>query len=390
MRYWAAGLLIITLAAIIRIGVRVLWRIPASVRAFLLVAFSATLVGFAHGYGRSYIVRQLYGSLLLVAYFAVAYHAGDEELFLRRLRTFGLLCAVGFFAYYAAEFSEYGFHKEITSLGTLEGAVAILCFAKGLTEKRRGWVMSALVLLAVPFLLFERRVLVTFAVAAALAFAIKASSRKARYFYLAVAALGALPGILVSSAGFVLEKVESIPGIEEVLPAGGGDVYSLMARTSQLALGVEALQRSPAFGQGFGADVSFELPSTQELVQQIYVDNGWAYVAVKMGGVGILAFSSFLATTLRCVSPKSLGLSACLLSMLLVTMFSEPVFLNFNTSCLLGAMAGLLCARKARELKADVATISPRVTWPFSLRDRKGLSRWVSARHAKGSSSTSW
>jgi len=143
MYYWATGLLIITLAAVIRIGIRSLLRVPASVKAFALVSVVSTVVGFAHGNARSYVIRQLYGSLLLVAYFAIAFRVGNEELFLRRLRTFGLLCAAGFFVYYALEFGEYGFHKEITSLGTLEGAGAILCFAKGLTEKRRGWMVSA-------------------------------------------------------------------------------------------------------------------------------------------------------------------------------------------------------------------------------------------------------
>jgi len=40
MYYWAAGLLVITLAAVARIGIRVLLRVPASVKAFVLVAIA--------------------------------------------------------------------------------------------------------------------------------------------------------------------------------------------------------------------------------------------------------------------------------------------------------------------------------------------------------------
>jgi len=355
LRYWAAGLLIITVAAVARIGIRVLWHIPASVKAFLMAALVATLVGFMRGNAPSYVIRQLYGSLLLVAYFAIAYHMGDEELFLRRLKMYGLLCAAGFFVYYAANFSEYGFHKEVTALGELEGAAGILCFIKGLTEKRRGWMLSGLTLVAVPFLIFERRVLVTFVVATALALAIKTSSRKARCFYASLVVLGILSGTLISGAGLLLEETESfLPGISQVLPSGGADVSSLTDRTLELGNAVATLQRSPAFGDGFGAEITWEKAVTHEINQQAYVDNGWAYLAVKMGGLGILAFGWFLVTMLRCVSSKSLALSACSLAMLLVAMFSEPVFFNFNTSALLGAMAGLLCASKARDPTTEV------------------------------------
>lgn len=373
MYYWAAGLLVITLAAVARIGIRVLLQVPASVKALVLVALAATAVGFVHGNEPSFVIRQLYGSLLLVVYFAIAFHVGNEELFLRRLRTFGLLCAAGFFVYYAAEFSEYGFHKEITSLGTLEGSVAVLCFAKALTEKRHGWMVSAVILLAVPLLLFERRVLVTFAVAVALVFAIKTSSRSARFVYVGVAVLGILPGILPSGAGFVLEKMKSIPGVEEVLPGGGGDVNSLTDRVIQLGVSIDTLQRSPVFGEGFGAVINWDRPYFEESVEQAYIDNGWAYLAVKMGGAGILVFVWFLVTTLRCVSRESLGLSACLLALLLVTMFTEPIAFNFNTSALAGALAGLLCAKKTRALSEEAAMPSPASDLGFQPLQPKGI-----------------
>jgi hypothetical protein len=373
MYYWAAGVLVITLAAVIRIGIRSLLRVPHSVKAIALVAVVSTAVGFAHGNAPSYVIRQLYGSLLLVTYFAIAFRDSDEELFLRRLRTFGLLCAAGFFVYYAAEFSEYGFHKEITSLGTLEGSLAILCFAKGLTEKRLGWMVSAVLLLAVPLLLFERRVLVAFAVAVPLALAIKTSSKRVRFVCVLVALLGILPAILPSGADFVLQGLKGIPGVEQLLPSGGADVYSLMERAIQLDLAVLTLRGSPILGDGLGAEIGWETPTGDEFKQQAYIDNGWAYVAVKMGGLGILAFGWFLVTTLRCVSRNALALSACLLSACLVTMFSEPVFFNFNTSALLGALAGLLCAKNARTLGAEVTRLSPRSDLGFQSLQRERI-----------------
>jgi len=360
--YWAAGLLIITVTALVRIGVRqVLLGLPTSAKALLLVAFIATIVGFARGNALSFVVRQLYGTLLLLAYFAIAIHVGNIEVFLRRLRTFGLLLAAAFFVYYAAEFNEYGFHKELTTLGTMEGSVAILCFAQGLGEKGRGWLVAGLVLMLVPVLLFERRVFFTVAVAMALVLAMRTASKRARIVYLAIAILGILPGVLVSGAGFVLEKINSIPGVADILPAGGADVNSLTDRTVQLGLSAEILAQSPLFGQGFGAEIFWDRPYIKEFVQQAYIDNGWAYLAVKMGGLGIVVFGWFLVTTLRCVSREVFGVSACLLSLLLVTMFTEPVVFNFSTSALVGSLAGLLYARRARSGAAQA-----KISWKTS------------------------
>jgi hypothetical protein len=355
--YHATGLLIITLAAVLRLGPRALLRVPASVKVFFLVASAAALVGFSNGNSPSYVIRQFYGSLLLVLYFAMAYQAGDEQLFLRRLRTFGVLCAAGFFVYYAAVFSEYGFHKEMTAAGTLCGAVAILCFVTGTTEKRISWITSAFILLGVPLLLVERRIILTFVLGVTLALAMKASTRKMKLFLYSAAVLVMLPGILPSSAAILVERLISVPALEKILPAEAIDVNTLVDRALELPVAAATLQKSPILGNGFGSEITWDSP-TLGLMEQAYVDNGWGYLMVKMGGAGILVFSWFLWTILGSISRESLAISVCFLSMLLVTLFSEPVFFQFTTSPLLGTLAGLLYARKARETNHGLLTAS--------------------------------
>ena len=349
MYYWATGLLIVTASAVARIGIRPLFNTPRSVKAFLVAAILSGVVGFMHGTSASYVIRQFYGSLLLTVYFAIAYLIGDEAFFIRRLRTYGLCCALAFVVYYFAEFSEYGFHKEITTLGTLMGAFATLCFVKGIEGARGRWLLPATVLFLVPVLLFERRSLVTFIVAMALALALKTRSIKARFVYVAIAGLGILPAIFVDSAQAVVEEMTNIRVVRQIVPEGAQNVDSLMDRAIQLATSLETLQKSPIWGDGFGAEIFWERSNgSGETVEQAYIDNGWAYLAVKMGGLGILTFGWFLVTVLRSVSRSALGLSACLIAALVVTMFSEPVFFNFGTSAFFGAMAGLLCAGSAR------------------------------------------
>jgi len=114
--YWAAGSLIIVLAALYGAGFSSLIRAPMVIKMFLLVAIAAAIFGFFRGNETSYVIRQFYGSILFVLYFAIARAAGDEELLFLRLKTFGVLVAVAFFVYYATIFSEWGFHKEDTSL----------------------------------------------------------------------------------------------------------------------------------------------------------------------------------------------------------------------------------------------------------------------------------
>ncbi len=96
---------------------------------------------------------------------------------------------------------------------------------------------------------------------------------------------------------------------------------------------------------GLGGEIEWESPFLG-LRQIAYVDDGWAYLLQKMGLLGAVAFLYFLITMLRSISRNSLALSACLLAVALVTMFSEPVFFHFTTAPFMGTFAGLLLANK--------------------------------------------
>lgn len=347
--YHATGLLLVTVAATARVGAAALLRVPLSVKCFLLVAAGATIFGFVNGNDPSYVIRQFYGSLLLVVYFALAVSVGEEALFLKRMRSFALLCAVGFFVYYAVVFSEYGLHREIGTSGTLAAASAILCFISGIVKRQLSWVGSGLVLLCVPLLLFERRALLTFLVAVFLGMAMGSSTKKWKLLFYSLAVLATLPGIFTASGELVLEKaLDKVPWLEDFLPAGTYDVESLVDRNLQLIASVDVISRSPVLGDGMGANIQWRSPVLGPM-DQAYVDNGWAYLLTKTGLLGACAFLWFLATVLPCISRRSLAVSVCLLGLLLVMLFTEPVFFQFSTSPLLGSLAGLLYRRKLQE-----------------------------------------
>jgi hypothetical protein len=345
MHYWAAGLLIVTAAAVARLGLRRVLTVPRSAKVFLLVAFAAALYGLTHGAAFSYVVRQFYGVLLLVVYFGVALHSGSEELLLRRIRTFGVLCAFCFFVYYIAVFGEYGFHKEIGFNGTEACLLAIVLFISGAERRKPAWVIGGTALLLVPALFFMRGAVLTFLMALPLALATKLKSMRLRILCWSASALIALPAIYPPVAQTVIDQISKVPVIERILPPGIQDADTLLDRTVQLAAAVSTVQAHPWLGAGLGSDIEFE-SAIMGFQQVAFVDSGWAYLLQKMGLLGAAAFLWFLITVLRGVSRKSAALSACLLSVTFVACFSQPVFFHFTTAPFIGTFAGLLYANR--------------------------------------------
>ncbi len=345
MYYWAAGLLIITAAAVARLGLRRVLTVPLSAKVFLAVAFAAAVYGETRGAATSYVFRQFYGVLLLIVYLGIALHAGEEELLLRRIRTFGVLIAFCCFAYYIAVFRVYGFHKEIGFNGAQAALLAIVLFVAGLERGRFSWVLGAIALLFVPILLFLRSNVLTFLVALPIALAIKLKSKKLSLLCWSAAVLMALPSILPPLAQAVMDEMRKVPVIENVLPAGVQDADTLYERWLQLAETVSTVQAHPFLGEGLGSDFEWESP-TLGFLRGGYVDSGWGYLLQKMGLLGAAAFLWFLVTILRSISRESAGLSACLLATTIVTLFSQPSFFHFTTTPFIGTFAGILYAKR--------------------------------------------
>jgi hypothetical protein len=359
MYYWAAGLLIITTAAVARLGLRRVLTVPPSAKVFLAVAFAAAAYGETHGAATSYVFRQFYGVLLLIVYLGIALHAGDEELLLRRIRTFGVLISFCFFVYYVAVFPVYGFHKEMGFNGAQASLLAIVLFVAGLERRKLSWVLGAILLLLVPILLFLRSDVLTFLVALPTALAIKLKSKKLRILCWSAVVLMALPSILPPAAQTVMNEMRKVPVIENVLPEAVQDADTLYERWLQLAETVSTVQAHPFLGEGLGSALEWDSP-TLGLLRGGYVDSGWGYLLQKMGLLGAAAFLWFLITILRNISRASAGLSACLLAAMIVTLFSQPAFFHFTTAPYLGTFAGLLLAKKYRRNLSTMAVTKQR------------------------------
>lgn len=347
MYFWAVGSLIVVASAVRSIGLRALARTPAALKVFFLVAIVSSVFGFTQKNAPGYVFGELFGTLLFILYFAIACAVGDEELLFERMKTFGVLIAFAFFVYYASVFSQFGFHKEDTSLTSQMGLVATFLFSKGLIERRRSWFIPSAILLGASMLFFMRHIVLTFLFAMVLIAAVRNGSRIRKVLCYGVAAIILLPSIFPFGAQYVLDTLEEKqPGIYALLPEGTTDSKTLLDRNIELFAGAVVLVGSPILGGGMGGNLTWYRPDESDPVDKAYIDNGWAYLMVKMGAVGILAFGWLLVTVLRCISRQSLALSVTLLAILMIAMFSEPICFQFTTSPIAGVLAGLLYVKK--------------------------------------------
>jgi len=357
MYYWAAGVLVITIAAVARIGARQVFKIPASAKALLAVALLAAGVGLMQGAPTTYVARQFYGVLLMVIYFGIALHVGSQSLFIRRIGTFGTLCALMFVVYFLAVFGEYGFHREMTTVGTQASLLATVLFFTGLQRKKSFYVLAAIILLCVPALIFQRGAVLTFLAALPLGAAIKLRTMKLRFLACLAFLFIALPAVVPGMADKVGEALETTPVIGSILPPGSLVSDTLLDRGLQLVAAVGTVQAHPWLGAGLGTYIEWDSP-TLGLRQVPYIENGWAYLLQKMGLLGAAAFLCFLFTVLRNISRESLGLSACLLAIVGVAMFSNATFFHFTTAPFAGTFAGLLLAKKDHHCTRQAAISS--------------------------------
>lgn len=336
IRVWAFGLFFITAAAFLKAGYKILFKLPVSLKTFLGVAILAAVYGLAIGNIPTFVIRQLFGSLLLGAYFALALQGLDEDRFLRALRFWGVGCVVAFCVYYGWVYDQYGFHKEMIPLPTHTTVLAIL-FAG-----RKGWKwwLAAGVMQVVPFLVIARRDLATFALGVVIICALSAKLRLLRWAMWATAVTIILVSLVPSYVGVVFDAMTGST-VFQLIPEGSRDEVTVEQRGLQLVEAAAVVQRSPLLGNGFGGTLNW-FDRHLGSVRQMYIENGWAYLLTKMGFMGVLAFFWFGISLVRWMPGNSLPLTACVLSMLTLLLFAEPVFMNYVTAPLVGAVAGAL------------------------------------------------
>jgi O-antigen ligase len=148
---------------------------------------------------------------------------------------------------------------------------------------------------------------------------------------------------------------------------------SFRGRMSQMGYVVQEFERHPVLGAGMGSVTVFFAPGMEGRVRVTSVDNGWGYVMLKTGALGLAAFA-ILMTFLFRDSLQGLSRMAAgrlrsdrmaLLGVLvygLTVFWSGPSFFHFTSAAFFGVLLSgtvvLAEARRSSERAPAAAELS--------------------------------
>jgi len=127
---------------------------------------------------------------------------------------------------------------------------------------------------------------------------------------------------------------------------------SYQGRVVQTQVVLDMVNKQPALGAGMGSENSFVMPGEGRL-KVASVDNGWGYLLLKMGYVGLAVFLVLVITLLKAglsglASVRSAMLRADSLAMVgaflyaLVSFLSGPIFFHFSVAPFFATVLGAI------------------------------------------------
>ncbi len=341
--------------------------------ALLLVILASTVDGLVVGNRFFVVARQLFGCLLLPVYFFLGVallRTGPEAD--RWMRGVSWVIALGSVWYVQRlsllSLSRGSYYREQSPLVAYGGAIAVVAWVE-LIERRRLslWLQSlAQFLLCVMAILLMGNRAALGSVLAAIAVVTGLNLWKQRGFALALAVclipvgFGAAPYVMSS-----LVENRNLPG-----QIAGRFIFvltedrSYQGRVAQTEVVLNMVNRQPVLGAGMGSENSFVMPGEGRL-KVASVDNGWGFLLLKMGYLGLVVFLVLIATLLRTAFS---GLARVRNTMLradrtaslgvfvyaLVSFLGGPIFFHFSVAPFFGTFLGaILVLADPREQPAE-------------------------------------
>jgi hypothetical protein len=129
--------------------------------------------------------------------------------------------------------------------------------------------------------------------------------------------------------------------------------HSYQGRVAQTEVVMNMVGQRPILGAGMGSLNSFFMPGEQHRVKVASVDNGWGYLLLKMGYVGLTAFLTLVALLLKrglsgLGGVRNAALRANRLAVVgvflyaLVSFLGGPIFFHFSVAPFFATALGAL------------------------------------------------
>jgi hypothetical protein len=317
--YWGIGIAFITtgLVAATFFSSQVDWALARerlgagtsiAMLAMLLVILAATVYGLFAGNQMFAVMRQLFGCLLLPVYYFISIvllrSAADVELWLRRV---SWVVAIGS-AWYVQRLSLISFahgtyYREQSPLVAYSGAIAVMAWSQLIVRRRMGPRLQALahllLCLSAILLMGNRAALGSF-LAASMALSLLVVWRR-RVFTLAL--IACLLPIGIGVAPYVMTRLIESRGLAGYITDRFifvlSEDQSYQGRLAQTDVVMNMVGNQPILGAGMGSENTFIIPGEQHRVKVASVDNGWGYLLLKMGYVGLAAFLTLVTVLLK-------------------------------------------------------------------------------------------
>lgn len=350
---------------------------PAIAMAVLLVVtLGAAANGLFMGNQPFAVFRQLFGCILLPGYYfaALAIFRSWRDID-RWLAGVGWVVALGAVWYVQklsfASMARGVYYREQSPLTGYAGAIAVVAFAAiieqpGIWRRLQG--LAQLVACAVAVVLMgNRAALASLVVACGLLVIVCVSRRSVLAGALAtVIVAGAITGAFYFGNRFLEQRGLSGDIARRFIIRVSED-RSFQGRMAQMDAVMSATRKNPVLGAGMGSETKFVAPEEGRL-RLTSVDNGWGYVMLKMGLLGLAVFLAVvglllwrsLRSVLRFPRGPIRANAMALLGLLLyglVVFWSGPAFLHFTSAGFFGtAFAAILVLAESQAVENAAAS----------------------------------
>ena len=367
LAYWAIGICVLFTAMLSRhlqalIGARKTGLVqtagliaPRGFYVFAAVSVVAAAVGVVHGYSLQNVVKQLFGLVLLFAYFIFALRFAprrqDMEHVLNRVVCLAVASSVIYTAFYFSVLSVRNFSDHLSVVIAYDGALFVFLVPRILRNKLAhiridGTLLIALFFFVVPVLAHLKRVVGACLLCVLLAWGLRSASRWRRYAYVVAAPLllaVALSTGVLNPIGAWLSKYQDS---EYLIPEDMQNHYSVVTRLAEFNQVTESLHGMPILGNGLGSTLTWYDPFARTYWDQETADNGLLYLLVKMGIAGTIAFIWFIYPLGFAALQKPLsGLHMSFFLLLvfhLLQMIADVTFFYFMTAGWVGTTCAFL------------------------------------------------